>query len=125
MGAILNDETIPRLQARVVAGAANNQLAEARHGDLMQHMNVLYAPDYVINAGGVINCYYDYISRAGKVAERKDVLSHVDRIGPTVEAIFRRAEQESIPTALAADRLAEQRFMKDPPGPQQSKSVCA
>lgn len=124
LGGVLNDETIPRLQARVIAGAANNQLAEARHGDLMQHMKMLYAPDYVINSGGLINCYYEYISRAGKLADRATVLAHTDRIGPMVETIFRRAETDGVSTALAADRVAEQRFRTGPPTPSVNKSYA-
>lgn len=125
LGGVLNDDTISRLKARVVAGAANNQLAEARHGDLLQHMRILYAPDYVINAGGLINCYYEYIARAGKPADRKDVLEHVGRIDKTVTDIFRSAEKEGIPTAVAADRLAEQRFKSTSPGTQLHSTVCA
>ncbi len=55
LGAIINDETIPQLKAKVIAGSANNQLKDTRHGDLIHEMGIVYAPDYVINAGGVIN----------------------------------------------------------------------
>ncbi len=55
LGAILNDETIPQLKAKVIAGSANNQLKDSRHGDYLHELGIVYAPDYVINAGGVIN----------------------------------------------------------------------
>ncbi|MDV2887750.1 leucine dehydrogenase, partial [Alkalihalophilus pseudofirmus] len=55
LGATINDETIPQLKARVIAGSANNQLKDTRHGDIIHEMGIVYAPDYVINAGGVIN----------------------------------------------------------------------
>ncbi|PIP79674.1 MAG: amino acid dehydrogenase, partial [Gammaproteobacteria bacterium CG22_combo_CG10-13_8_21_14_all_40_8] len=59
LGATINDETIPRLKATIVAGAANNQLAEDRHGDILKSRGILYTPDYVINAGGIINVSYE------------------------------------------------------------------
>jgi leucine dehydrogenase len=55
LGAIINDNTIPQLKVEIVAGAANNQLLEPRHGDALEERNIVYAPDYVANAGGVIN----------------------------------------------------------------------
>lgn len=111
LGAILNDDTIKRLKGKVVAGAANNQLAEARHGDMLRDLKILYAPDYVINAGGLINVYYEYLARkTGKPVERSQVVAHVDKIAETAESIFKRSEQESIPTSTAADRIAEQNF---------------
>lgn len=111
LGAILNDDTIARLKQTVVAGAANNQLAEARHGDMLRDRKVLYAPDYLINAGGLINVYYEYHARStGKSTDRAAVLAHVEKIAETAESVFKRADQESISTSVAADRVAEQRF---------------
>ena len=111
LGAILNDDTLPRLKAQVVAGAANNQLAEARHGDVLRGMNVLYAPDYVINAGGIISVYYEYEARkTGASYNREKVLAHVAKIADTVDLVTKRAQQENISTAKAADCIAEQRF---------------
>ncbi len=113
LGGGINDETLPRLKAKVVAGAANNQLAEARHGDVLRSMNILYAPDYVINAGGLISVYYEHLARKeGRAYDREQVLKHVEKIDATSESIFKRADQEGISTATAADRIAEQRFMK-------------
>jgi leucine dehydrogenase len=115
LGGILNDDTLPRLKAKVVAGAANNQLAELRHGDKLRDMKILYAPDYVINAGGLISVYYEHATRAAnKPYDRPQVLEHVARIETVSEAIFRRADQEGISTALAADRIAEQKFKAQP-----------
>jgi leucine dehydrogenase len=111
LGAILNDGTIKQLKAKVVAGAANNQLAEARHGEILRDIKVLYAPDYLINAGGLISVYFEYAGRQeGKVYSREHVLAHVNKIDETAESIFRRAEQDSTSTSAAADRIAEQRF---------------
>lgn len=115
LGAILNDDTIKRLKTKVVAGAANNQLAEARHGDMLRDLKILYAPDYLINAGGLINVYYEYVMlTTGKMQDRAMLLSHVDRIAETAESIFKKAEQENISTSSAADRIAEERFKGKP-----------
>lgn len=111
LGATLNDISIKAMKAKVVAGAANNQLAEQRHGDMLRGLKILYAPDYVINAGGLINVYYEHLARtAGKSYNRAEVVAHVQKIEETSELIFRRAEQEGISTSAAADRLAEQKF---------------
>lgn len=105
LGAILNDDTIPRLRASVVAGSANNQLAEKHHGLALMRKGVLYAPDYVINAGGVIDVCYER-----NATDQEQVLKQVDAIGTTLEEIFDRAERQRQPTDAVADRLAEERF---------------
>lgn len=107
LGAILNDETIPKLKARVVAGAANNQLARDMHGQMLKDMGVLYAPDYVINAGGIIRV-------AGQIFGWNDdeIEQRTLGIGRTLTAIFRRAELEGRTTNLIADRMAEERIAK-------------
>jgi leucine dehydrogenase len=111
LGAILNDATIKSLKAKVIAGAANNQLSEARHGDVLRHLKILYAPDYAINAGGLINVHYEHVSRiTGQAYDRAAVIAHVQKIGETSESIFRYAEQDGIATNTAADRIAEQRL---------------
>ena len=107
LGAIINDKTIPRLKASIVAGSANNQLAEARHGDELARRGVLYAPDYVINAGGVINISYE-----GPAYDKVAAIRHVAAIRGTLAEIFTRADAQGIATSLAADRLAEERFKK-------------
>ncbi len=105
LGGIINDTTIPKLKVEIVAGAANNQLLEDRHGDELERRNILYAPDYVANAGGVINVY-------GEVAGWDEQRAHekADEIYDTILKVFDIAEAKRIPTYEAADRLAEQRL---------------
>jgi leucine dehydrogenase len=106
LGAILNPATIPRLQAKVVAGGANNQLDDPeRDGAALAARGVLYAPDFVINAGGLVNVYNEHI---GYVRER--ALRMTERIFDTTIEVFERARRDGIPTWLAADRLAEARI---------------
>ncbi len=105
LGGILNDETIPMLRVEVVAGGANNQLLEERHGEALEEKGILYAPDYVANAGGVINVYGEV---AGWDAQR--ALDKADDIYDTVLRVFEIAEADEIPTYEAADRVAEQRL---------------
>ena len=105
LGAILNDKTIPSLKCEIVAGAANNQLAEERHGDALEKRKILYAPDYVANAGGVINVY-------GEIAgwDPQRALRKADEIYATTLGVYELAKTEKIPTYRAADRLAEKRL---------------
>ena len=105
LGGIINDSTIPKLKVRIVAGGANNQLLEERHGDELMRRGILYAPDYVANAGGVINVY-------GEVAgwDAQKALDKADDIYDTVLKVFDIAEQMNIPKYEAADRLAERRL---------------
>ncbi|MCG8494052.1 MAG: leucine dehydrogenase [Sneathiellales bacterium] len=105
LGAVLNDETIPALKAKVVAGAANNQLAEARHGLELRHRNILYAPDYAINAGGII-----IISHEGPNFDKEATMSEVAQIHDTVMKIFMRADKEKQSTAKIADLMALERI---------------
>src|SRR5687768_2850889 len=105
LGAIINDKTIPQLKVEVVAGAANNVLHEERHGDALEKKGILYAPDYVANAGGVINVYSELAGWTSARAFRK-----ADEIYDTVLKVFSIAKQDKVPTYVAADRLAEQRI---------------
>ncbi|WP_345785216.1 Glu/Leu/Phe/Val dehydrogenase dimerization domain-containing protein [Roseisolibacter sp. H3M3-2] len=105
LGGGINDKTIPQLRVEIVAGAANNQLLEDRHGDELEAKGILYAPDYVANAGGVINVYSEL---AGWSRERS--LRKSDEIYHTVLNVFEIAKQDGIPTYQAADRLAERRI---------------
>jgi valine dehydrogenase (NAD+) len=107
LGAVLNDDTIPELQCRIVAGAANNQLAEPRHADALADLGVLYAPDYVINAGGVIQVADEL--HAGGYSEPR-ALARAREIGPRLRQIFAIARAQGITTAAAADHFAEQRM---------------
>ena len=105
LGGVINDKTLPQLKVQVVAGGANNQLLEERHGDLLEEKGILYTPDYVANAGGVINVYSEL---AGWDSQRS--LRKADEIYHTVLGVFEIARQEGIPTYRAADRLAERRL---------------
>ncbi len=106
LGAVLNSDSIPRLQARVVAGAANNQLAHCSHGEALLRAGILYAPDYVINAGGVIDVAFE---RTGYDLEK--VVAKVDGIADSLAEIFERSDAEQRPTSAVADDLARERFM--------------
>ena len=105
LGAIINDKTIPLLKVEIVAGAANNQLLEERHGDELERRGVMYTPDYVANAGGVINVYSELAGWTPARSFRK-----ADEIYETVLKVFAISKTDRIPTYLAADRLAEQRI---------------
>ena len=107
LGAVINDRTLPQLKASIVAGAANNQLAEARHGLALMNRGILYAPDYVINAGGIIDVYYEH---AGLDAGRSALIAHIDRIDDNLTEIFARSRREERPTGEVADAIAEERF---------------
>jgi leucine dehydrogenase len=105
LGAVINDDSIPKLRCRIVAGAANNQLAEDRHGQELHDRGILYAPDYVINAGGLINVYNELIGYNREVAMRM-----ARGIQGNMSRLFQIARAQSIPTYQAADRLAEERI---------------
>ncbi|MBO1270151.1 Glu/Leu/Phe/Val dehydrogenase [Shewanella sp. 4t3-1-2LB] len=100
LGATLNDTTLPLLKAAIVAGCANNQLAEARHGEQLKQMGVLYAPDYVINAGGIINVSFETDYDMAKATAK------VEQIYQTLLTIFREADAQNRPTAEIADEMA-------------------
>jgi len=106
LGATVNDETLKRLKCSVIAGAANNQLAnEAEHGRAVMERGILYAPDFLINAGGIINCAWER-----KGYDRKAALHQTEGIYDTALRIFKASADEGIPTYLAANRAAEQRI---------------
>jgi leucine dehydrogenase len=105
LGAILNDDTVPRLAAKIVAGGANNQLARDAHGETLNARGILYAPDYVINGGGIIRVAAQIYDWSDDDTERR-----VRTIADTLGAIFRRADAERLPTNVIADRMAEERI---------------
>ena len=107
MGAVINDQTLPRLRARVVAGCANNQLAEDRHGQALMARDILYAPDYAINAGGIIDIACE---RDPGGFDRAVLLRRLENIGETLRLIFERARLESRPPEVVADELARERL---------------
>ena len=105
LGAVLNDNTIPHIKAPIVAGAANNQLDEPRHAEALAEANILYAPDYAINSGGVITVACEIEGKSGDVA-----MDRTAKVYDTLLDIFARAKAEGITTAAAADSLAEDRI---------------
>jgi leucine dehydrogenase len=105
LGGILNDETIPHLKVDIVAGGANNQLAEERHGDMLEQRGITYAPDYVINAGGLVNVNAEL---EGWTLER--ARNKAGEIYDTILMVFEIAAEEGMPSYRAADRLAERRI---------------
>jgi len=107
LGAVVNDETLEAFQVDIIAGAANNVLAEGRHGQLLHEKGILYAPDYVINAGGLINVYGELQGWSADQSKKK-----AGTIYDTLLRIFERADKEGIPTSVAADRLAQQRIIE-------------
>ncbi len=120
MGGVLNDDTIPRLKAHIIAGAANNQLLRAHHDIQLLDKNILYVPDYVINAGGVICVSYEYFRKSGYNPmefdiTRETMVSHVERIGQTVTRVLSHAAVNRLGTGEAADKLAEEKFMGEKP----------
>ncbi|WP_434931721.1 Glu/Leu/Phe/Val dehydrogenase dimerization domain-containing protein [Shewanella sp. HL-SH5] len=100
LGATLNDITLPLLKATIVAGCANNQLAEVRHGEKLKEMGILYAPDYVINAGGIINVSFE--NNYDKAA----ATAKVEQIYQTLLTVFTRADAENRTTGSVADEMA-------------------
>ena len=103
LGATINDNTLPKIQASVIAGAANNQLAEDRHGDILMQKGILYAPDYVINAGGIINVSFE------ENYDQAAALKKVDEIYGTLTEVFDASKSSGRPTNVIADEIARQR----------------
>ena len=105
-GGVLSSESIPRLRCRIVAGAANNQLAEPEDAERFAERDILYAPDYVVNAGGII--HLASLEMLGETVEERD--ARIAAIGETVTEVFRIADVEHISTEQAADRIVQQRL---------------
>jgi leucine dehydrogenase len=105
LGATVNDDTLRRLKVEVIAGGANNQLAEERHGVELEKKGLLYAPDFVINSGGLINVYGELEGWPQERAKRK-----AQEIYDVILKIFAIAERDRIPSFEAADRVAEERI---------------
>jgi len=104
LGAVINDRTIPQLKCKVVAGASNNQLAEERHGEALLERGVLYAPDFVINAGGIINVSVEFAKGGYDEAASTQ---RVKNIYNALKDIIRTSREKQIPTSEAAIVLAE------------------
>lgn len=106
LGGTLTTDTLNRLKCSIICGAANNQLAEESvHGKMVIEKNILYAPDFVVNAGGIINVYYEL-----EGYNRERALAHAEKIYETTLNIFKVAKEQNIPTYMAANRIAEKRI---------------
>ena len=112
MGGILNEETIGQLRCEIVAGSANNQLLKSGDGRYLKESGILYAPDYAINAGGLLNVFMEL-----KGYDRDRAVAQVEKIYETILEIYKLADELNLPTNEAADQLAEKRIeaaRKDP-----------
>jgi leucine dehydrogenase len=106
LGAVLDAASSPRLRARVVAGAANNQLAQGQDGSALSAAGILYAPDYVINAGGIISVAREYYGGATEA----QVIADIQGIPVRLTEIFERARRENRTTNAIADQMARERL---------------
>jgi leucine dehydrogenase len=107
LGNVLNDQTIPELRCKIVCGSANNQLGDTIHGDVLQARGILYAPDYIVNAGGLLS-NLDSLNPGGFNDQR--AMEQVSRLYNSMENIIVISKEQNIPTYRAADVLAEQRI---------------
>ncbi|MDP3274895.1 MAG: Glu/Leu/Phe/Val dehydrogenase dimerization domain-containing protein [Deltaproteobacteria bacterium] len=105
LGAGINDDTVGRLKVKIVAGAANNVLAEARHGDALKARAIAYAPDYAINAGGLVNVAHEI-----KSYDETVVRAQIHKIYDTILEVLDRAQKADISSHIVADRMAEERL---------------
>ena len=107
MGAAINIKTVGDIKAKIIAGAANNQLAEESLGQTLMDLGILYAPDYVINAGGIIDIYHQ-----SQESSADAMRAHIEEIGTTLCEIYDRALNMNLPTNVVANKIAEERFNK-------------
>ncbi len=108
LGATLNETTLPRIRAKIIAGAANNQLSTSEIGNELLRRNILYAPDYVINAGGLINIYHEKMFPGGYNKER--AFAHVEKIYSTMAEILERSKREETTSHQVADEIVEEKL---------------
>ncbi|WP_338445746.1 Glu/Leu/Phe/Val dehydrogenase dimerization domain-containing protein [Pelagerythrobacter marensis] len=109
LGAILDDEGIARLDTPIVAGGANNQLARAHHGRMLAERGILYAPDYVINAGGIISVTLEYLARRnGEPSDINEVRKRIGRIPDRLEEVWRKSDASGESPDVVADRMAQE-----------------
>jgi len=108
LGATINDDSIARMKCRIIAGAANNQLAnEAQHGQMLLEKGIIYAPDFLINAGGLINCYSEL-----EGYNRDRAMDQAEHIYDTTMTVLNKSEEEGKPTYQIANQMAEDRINK-------------
>ncbi|MFN0107888.1 MAG: Glu/Leu/Phe/Val dehydrogenase dimerization domain-containing protein [Blastocatellia bacterium] len=110
MGAVINDQTIPRFQAEIIAGAANNQLLEERHAAQLEARGILYAPDFILNAGGIISGGAYLLGESQRQLEQR-----IAGIYDTLLEVYDLASREQLTTSAAAERFAEERLKKATP----------
>ena len=111
LGAVLDDEGIARLNCEIVAGGANNQLARPRHGEVLADRGILYTPDYVLNAGGIISVAIEYLAREeGRAADIAEVNAKIDRIPDRLEKIWDASEDSGRSPDKVADAMARERI---------------
>ena len=109
LGAILDDESIAALNTKIVAGGANNQLARAQHGKVLFERGILYAPDYVINAGGIISVATEYLARRdGREASKAEVNTLIEHIPGRLCQIWRKSDEGNTSPDVVADRMAQE-----------------
>ncbi|MBN27930.1 MAG: amino acid dehydrogenase [Alteromonadaceae bacterium] len=107
MGATINRQSISTLKAKVIAGAANNQLETEDLGEILKGEGILYAPDYVINAGGIIDIYHQKM-----LSSNEALKSHLEKIGATLKEVYKRADGQNLATNRVANTIAEEKFKK-------------
>jgi leucine dehydrogenase len=108
LGAVLNDQTIPKLRASIVCGGANNQLAQARHAVMLKERGILFAPDYVVNGGGALGG----VAQVGLIS-KEQMEAKLGGIGETLMRVFRIAEERDVSTEEAASSLAEEKLLEE------------
>jgi len=109
LGGIINDDTVDRLKCKIICGSANNQLKEERHGNLLEEKGLVYAPDYIANAGGTI---FDTDRLETGTVNNERGKERVSRIYENMQKVFEIADRDHIPTYKAADRMAEERIQQ-------------
>jgi leucine dehydrogenase len=103
MGAVLDDKSVPNIRAKIVCGGANNQLADDRHGEQLAERGILYVPDYVANAGGVLSGASEFLGM-----EEEELRGRVEGIYDSCNRVFERAERDGVAPSVAAERLARE-----------------
>lgn len=109
MGGVINDESIKKMKFKIIAGAANNQLAQDYHAKELNDLGIIYAPDYVINAGGLIN-----VAHEGKNYDPENVMQKVAKIYDSIEKVLNLAKIEKISSKQSSDKIAEEKMLKNP-----------
>lgn len=110
LGGVINDQTVPQLRCQIVCGSANNQLARHDHADLLHRRGILYVPDYVANAGGLIRVALGYTATGDPARCNDEIRARTEAVGDTVSRILKQAAQQHCSPAQIADRLARQRL---------------